>query len=271
MLEEGNTASTIAEIADVSEPLLGGTMGRGEPGLWINSAVGCALRAEPLSPGGAAEAVGRLRGFYEPHGIEPRIELAPFAAPSFTRALADEGFVIRNWETIFFREVGPGEQAPAAPAPLANGLRLGVLDPRDALTIDTAAELMTRCFAPPGHEPTEAERESVRRSMRLPRTTTVMARDASGVLVAAACMAVHGPVAPLFGAITHPDHRRRGLQQHLLAFRLGLAAQRGVQICTIGCRPGVATERNARRLGFQAAYTKVVLVRPGAGLTPMTM
>jgi hypothetical protein len=41
---------------------------------------------------------------------------------------------------------------------------------------------------------------------------------------------------------------------------------RGCILATISSRPGIPTERNALRLGFTMAYTKVILVRPGPGL-----
>ncbi len=78
---------------------------------------------------------------------------------------------------------------------------------------------------------------------------------------------VDGPkAAALFALAVLPAYRRRGVQQALIAARLRAAAEAGATVVTISALPGVATERNARRMGFQVAYTKVVLVRPGAGL-----
>ena len=65
-----------------------------------------------------------------------------------------------------------------------------------------------------------------------------------------------------------PAFRGRGIQQALIAVRLGRARERGCTIACIHSRPGIPTERNAARLGFALAYHKVVLVRPGPGLAP---
>ena len=54
----------------------------------------------------------------------------------------------------------------------------------------------------------------------------------------------------------------------LIAARLNHAGTRGVRVATIGSRPGAGTERNVRRMGFQTAYTKVMLARSGPGLVP---
>jgi GNAT superfamily N-acetyltransferase len=63
-----------------------------------------------------------------------------------------------------------------------------------------------------------------------------------------------------------PRFRRRGIQQALMAARLEHAASRGARFATIGARPGIPTNRNAMRMGFRLAYTKVVLVKPGPAL-----
>ena len=69
----------------------------------------------------------------------------------------------------------------------------------------------------------------------------------------------------LFGMSTDISHRRRGVQGAVIAARLNYAAANGATLATIGAMPGIATERNVRRLGFQLAYTKVHLVKPGRG------
>ena len=57
------------------------------------------------------------------------------------------------------------------------------------------------------------------------------------------------------------------VQAALIARRLEHARDQGCELVTIGSRPGIATERNAARLGFYVAYTKVIMAMPGEGLT----
>ena len=96
------------------------------------------------------------------------------------------------------------------------------------------------------------------------RTISVIAR-VGGRAAGAGSMEVSGPCAGIFGASVLPEFRRRGIQQALLAERLNIAAERGAVVACIGSKPGIGTERNVRRMGFQLAYTKVHLVRPGEG------
>ncbi len=75
-------------------------------------------------------------------------------------------------------------------------------------------------------------------------------------------------MACLFGATTLPPYQRRGIQSALIAHRLDAARRAGASLATIGSAPAHHTARNAMRHGFQLAYAKVILVRPGEGLVP---
>jgi len=52
----------------------------------------------------------------------------------------------------------------------------------------------------------------------------------------------------------------------LIARRIERVRELGTLFACIVSKPGIATERNAQRLGFQLAYTKIVAVMPGPGL-----
>lgn len=274
-LEEGQAAHALATMADEARPFFSGVMARGAPGLWSNNVIGAGLDG-PVSP----DAGRQIRDFYEPRGVEPRVELCPFAHETLRTALAAEGFTLALWEMVFFRPLDAAR--PVSPAvPLTAPVTLEALDRGDAETIRVAARLATACFAGPDHVFSEDDHELFRRNACSPSTVTVIARAAGGPgepggpgggrVVGVAGMAVHTPPGrPAFsghyGAAVDPAWRRQGVQQAMLAWRLNEAARRGCVIATIGSRPGVATERNVRRLGFEHAYTKVVLTRPGPGL-----
>jgi GNAT superfamily N-acetyltransferase len=85
---------------------------------------------------------------------------------------------------------------------------------------------------------------------------TCFLAELEGAPIAAAAMYVVNGVALLAGASTIPEARRRGAQQALLQHRLAFAADRGVQVAMIVTQPGSASQRNAERQGFRAAYTR---------------
>ena len=261
-LEEARQALGLAEIADESRPFGGGTAGRGVAGSWINNVVGAAMNG-PVD----AAALDNLIEWYASAGIEPRLEVAPFADPGLIALLEERRFVVRMFENVFYRELDVGSVVRAPQEPPVE-LSIGILNPADAAVVREAALVAISGFFPPGAEPRESDIEMSERALRHPRTVAVVAR-VGGRAVGAGSMEVSGGVCGLFGLSVLPEFRRRGIQQALIAARLNEAAKRGARLATIGSKPGVATERNVRRMGFALAYTKVVLVQPGPGRAPV--
>lgn len=260
--EETRQADGLAEIAsECVRPASGGTIARGDPGSWVNNAVGMGLGG-PVEP---AEIDG-LVDYFASKGIEPRIELCPFAGEAFVRGLGDRGFVPRMFENVFFREINAGEIVqPIAQPP--EGLVVEMVDITSETAIQEFAMVSMSGFVPRGYVPPPSELDTIFRSVRHPRTIAVVAR-LDGRVVGAGSAYVSGDIASLGGLSVLDGYRRRGVQQSLIAARLNLAAERGARLSTIGSKPGAGTERNVRRMGYQLGYTKVHVVRPGAGLTP---
>ena len=276
-LEEDRLRCSIGEIAEIAEPWLGGILAGGPSGTWINAAIGSGLDASADGDFDDAAAVDRLIEFYRARGVEPRIELAPQVRPSLLAALAGRGFVPRRFLNLFVcdLEARPANRTPPPPA----GIELSIVDPADEAAGRRWAEVSARNFAP-ARQVRDEEVELGLRIVRHPRCIAVQA-TASGQLVGGAAFeagpdhhdspltARHGRIAALFGAVVEPAWRRRGIQQALIEHRLRIAADHRLRFATISSHPGVATERTARRCGFELACTKVVLVRPEAGLVPV--
>jgi len=277
-LEELRLARGMSEVSDRFERIDSGVMAKGPGGSWVNCAVGLgfadpspasnpALTPSALTPASANACVDRLVDYYATDGIEPRIELSPYDDPALARALADRGFVVRVFENILARPLDPGESI-TTPCPAPPDLRLRAIAPTDAVAIREAATVIVAGFSPPGAAPRAEDIELWERCARHPRTTLIGAY-LDGRCVGAGSVEVSGEIAALFGLSIDADYRRRGIQQALIAHRLRMAASAGARVATIGARPRVPTERNVRRMGFQVAYTKVILVRPAPGLTPV--
>ena len=94
-----------------------------------------------------------------------------------------------------------------------------------------------------------------------------IAREGGEAVGAGGCESGEG-VTLLFGTSVKASHRRRGIQQVLMAARLERGRELGSWLAVINSRPGIPTERNAARLGFGMAYSRAVLVKPGPGLVP---
>src|SRR5690606_20242347 len=127
-----------------------------------------------------------------------------------------------------------------------------------------AAEVTLRGFYPDGEIP-QAMLDACVTTNLLPNTLTYLAWT-DGELAAAGSISIGDRVASLMGVSTELRFRRRGIQQALMVERLAAVRARGCVLATIGSHPDTPTERNAMRLGFAMAYTKVIVVRPAVGL-----
>lgn len=260
--EERRIAMGVGEVALEARPFAGGTAARGAPGNWTNGIYGAGMSSD-VDAGELRETIE----WYERAGVEPRIECCPFAHRSLVAGAAEEGFVVRSFEQVFFRALFDASTV-RAPAPAPAELRIEPVDPQDDAMVDAYAQTALAGFLPVGADIPADWLEVSRRVARHPRTTAIVAR-LDEEIVGAAAFEVLDTIGALFGAMVVERHRRRGIQQALLAWRLRRAAEHGARWATIGGRPGEATERNVRRMGFQVAYTKAILVRRGAGLAPV--
>jgi len=276
-LEEDRLRISIAEIADHAEPWAGGILAAGPAGTWLNAAIGAGVDPVPVGAASDHDEVDRLIALSERRGVEPRVEVAPQARASLLDAVAARGFVLRRFLHLFARDLMERPLGPPRPEP--DGISIAPISPEDEETTRAWATLSARNFAP-ARAPGEADIEIGRRIVRHPRCIALGAW-AEGELVGGAAFEIgpgpdeselaarHGRIAALFGAAVEPDFRRRGIQKSLIEHRLRLAAARGVRFATVSSHPDVATERTARRCGFELACTKAVLVRPGPGLAPV--
>jgi GNAT superfamily N-acetyltransferase len=265
-IEEARLAHVIAKVAAEHAPFAGGVMGYGGPGSWQNGAYGAGMTG-PVSD----EELERLCTFYRARGVEPRIELAPCADRTLVEGLAARGFVIQTFENVLFLPLdGSAPAAPPVPWPTDDAgrpLAFRRLDPRDDADVRRFAEVVAAGFRPPGAPPSASDLETTRRTLANAETETYFA-ELGDQIAGGGSLDVFPDVAALFGASTVPAFRRRGIQLALLAMRLARARERGCRLATIGSQPGVPTERNAMRLGFRVAYTKVILRKPEPGLAP---
>jgi GNAT superfamily N-acetyltransferase len=297
-LEEARLAHALAEIGTdvrfVGSPGVDGNNGvavRTEPGSWLNQTANLGMRG-PVDPG----EIEAIAGWYAERGIEPKIEHCPYAHHSVIRACAALGFVaspggptldnveggsIGAFEMVLYRDLvamrAEGERFGRdvvgdllALHPPPEGITIAPIDPWNDAMLREFIRVCFTGFLPPGGEPTPSDSESVVRSSRSPKVVSLAAWDDSDTprMVGVGACEISGPgeACAIFGATTLEPYRRRGIQQAMLAARLAMALERGAAIATIGSRPGMPTERNVRRMGFNVAYTKVILVKKGQGL-----
>jgi GNAT superfamily N-acetyltransferase len=261
---EAIQAEAVRDLAAESEPVAGGWMAANGPGSYLNKAAGMGFEAEP-SP----EDLERAERFFASRGIEPRIELTAFAPIGFLRRIAERGFVLQEFEHTLVLPV-TGELSgleQRLPAGRPRDVRIVPLDPTDAAQIRAFVETSASGFHPEG--------SPIPDTFLSTGIKAATASDHHGFLAyvgdqvaGAGGSSYRGGVLSLFGTSVLPAFRRRGIQQALIAARLGRALSLGASLASITSHPGIPTERNAARLGFQLAYVRAVMVKRGPGLVP---
>ena len=254
-LEETRLATSLPEVADSTLAFGpdegGGVACIGSKGSWANTAVGLGMWGTvPLA------TIDRLVNFYAGTEIEPRVEACPYAHLSLIASLADRGFVLRDYESIHAHETFH--------VPTLDGIRIERLPRDNPSLIDLFAQTVASGFAAP-KEPSAASIEITARCARHPRCESFAAFAGDQMVGAGSfesLMVGDRLMGALFSLSAHPAFRGKGIQSALIAARLEHASRLGCSLVTIGAQPGVSTQRNALRAGFQVMYTKAILVKP---------
>jgi GNAT superfamily N-acetyltransferase len=259
VLEEARLRLGMSEIAMENIPIADGVATRGESGTWINSATGIGMSG-PVT----TADIDRLIEFHRDWKAEPRIEVCPFADRSLVEALKSRGFNLQFFENTLFRDFSlPAPPPPPSPP----GLEIRTVDPTNPAQVREFATTACIGFGPVGMTPRDEAIALAERCATHPRSAAYTAY-LEGRAVCAGALEVSGNIAALFGLSVLHDFRGRGIQTAMITHRVMAARERGATVATIGAAPGIGTERNARRAGFQVAYTRVFMNLPGPGLEP---
>ncbi|HLJ25163.1 MAG TPA: hypothetical protein VKY85_00480 [Candidatus Angelobacter sp.] len=245
----------------------------------INQMIGFGLDGHEVE----ARHLDEVENFFSGHGVPSQIVLCPLAHPSLMKLLGERHYKITEFNNVLYRSLCSDDRFELD----TRGYELKKIDAQD---IDAAAEVQVKAFfgeatsgpatpptsdaAPPtvaggsadGQPDSGGAPESFldfgRASFHMHDSLAYCAivdgkivASTTGVLIRE-----HRLVA-LAGSATLPEYRRRGMQLAFLAQRLNDASAAGCDLAFIGSAPGSSTERNAARLGFRLAYTKVVMVR----------
>ena len=216
-------------------------LGRESP---LNEARGMGL-AGPVS----SEDLDVMERAFSGRGASIKVNVCPMADPSLLEGLAARGYRASGFEDVLYRELDEPTHFPGPP----EGIVL------DADETGLCGEIMARGFAAP-EEPGPEISEIFTMSRRIAGLSASLAR-VDGEPAGAASLLVRGDLAMLCGAATLPEFRNRGVQAALTHARLARASEVGCSIVTVGALPGSTSHRNAERLGFRVAYTKLAMVR----------
>ena len=239
---------TRPEMGAAEEEVCGGHMifaGLGSP---IGRATGVGLDREFT-----AADLDRMEEFYRAHQAPSQVDLCPMHAPAVFELFKERGYGIAELNNVLYRKLDPHEKFPPPPAECEIRRSL----PKES---ERAGEIVETAFFPDGAP--EAYRGLIAPFYKMERALAFVA-SVDGKLVACGTGLVipEHKVFALCGAGTVAEFRGRGLQTALLRARMTAALKAGCEYAVVVTQGGTTSQRNAERLGFRVAYSKVTVIK----------
>ncbi len=239
---------TRPEVGAAEEEISGGHMvfaGLGSP---IGRATGAGLD-QPLTK----EDVDRIEGFYKRCKAPSQVDLTPLHGPEVFEMFKERGYAIAELNNVLYRKLDPGEKFPPPP----KDCEIRRSHPEEA---DITGQIVETAFFPDGAP--EAFRGLIDPLYQMENALAfVAAMDDKPVACGTGLVISEHKVFALCGAGTLAEHRGRGLQTALLRARMDAAVKAGCEYAVVVTQGGTTSQRNAERLGFRVAYSKVTVIK----------
>ncbi len=201
------------------------------------------------------EDVQAVRAFYEARHMAAIVSVCPFAHPSLVEQLWAAGFVPYEFDNMLALDL----KRTGAPR---RELR-GTVEVRRVTSEAEArswAVVVSQGFGDTNVDVEEAM--AVNAPMRASASASMYLGLCDGEPAGGAALDVQDGLALLFAASTLPAARNRGVHSALMEARLTAAREAGADVAVVLTEPGSDSQRNLERVGFQVAYTSLVLRRP---------
>ena len=239
---------TRPEVGAAEEEVCGGHMsfcGLGSP---VGRAVGLGLDRAFI-----AADLDHVEAFYRSHKAPAQVDLCPMHEPAVFEMFKERGYAIAELNNVLYRKLDAEEKAPAPPAGCE--IRRAHLD-----EAEVTGAIVESAFFPDGAP--EAFRGLITPLYQMESALAFVA-SIEGKLVACGTGLVipEHKVFALCGAGTLAEYRGRGLQTALLRVRMVAAVEAGCEYAVVVTQGGTTSQRNAERLGFRVAYSKVTVIK----------
>lgn len=239
---------TRPDLGAAEEEICGGHMvfaGLGSP---IGRATGVGLdRAF------TAADLDRIEQFYRECKAPSQVDLCPLHGPEVFELFKDRGYSIAELNNVLCRKLDPAEQLPPNP----EGVTIRRSPPEEA---EITGAIVESAFFPDGAP--EPFRGLIAPLYQMEGALAFVAVvDNKPVACGTGLVIPQHNVFALCGAGTLAAFRGRGLQTALLRARMSAAAQAGCEYAVVVTQGGTTSQRNAERLGFRVAYSKVTVIK----------
>lgn len=242
------------EIGAAEEEICGGHMifaGLGSP---IGRATGTGLD-RPFT----AQDLDRIEHFYRGHQAPSQVDLTPLHPPEVFEMFKNRGYAIAELNNVLYRKLDPQEKFPAPP-----GSREISRSPAEEA--ETTGAIVENAFFPEGAP--EAFRGLITPLYQMENALAFVATiDGKPIACGTGLVIPEHKVFALCGAGTLTEFRGRGLQTALLRARMEAAVTAGCEYAVVVTQGGTTSQRNAERLGFRVAYSKVTVIKQMEGIS----
>jgi ribosomal protein S18 acetylase RimI-like enzyme len=239
---------TRPEIGAAVEEICGGHMvfaGLGSP---IGRATGAGLD-RPFT----AEDLDRVERFYRAHDAPSQVDLCPLHRPEVFEMFEERGYAIAELNNVLCRKLNSGEKFP----PPAAGCEVRRSPIEEA---HVTGAIVENAFFPDGAP--EVFRGLITPLYQMKQALALVACvDSKLVACGTGLIIPEHKVFALCGAGTLAGFRGRGLQTTLLRARMAAAIEAGCEYAVVVTQGGTTSQRNAERLGFRVAYSKVTVIK----------
>jgi len=239
---------TRPEVGAAEEEVCGGHMvfaGIGSP---IGRATGAGLD-RPLT----ADHLDRIERFYRGRRAPSQVDLCPLHGPEVFELFKDRAYSIAELNNVLYRKLDADEQF----SPYPEGVTIRRSPPEEA---EITGAIVESAFFPDGAP--EPFRGLIAPLYQMDGALAFVATIGDKPVACGTGLVIpQHKVFALCGAGTLSPFRGRGLQTALLRARMSAAAQAGCEYAVVVTQGGTTSQRNAERLGFQVAYSKVTVIK----------
>ncbi|HLZ41466.1 MAG TPA: GNAT family N-acetyltransferase [Candidatus Sulfotelmatobacter sp.] len=238
---------TRPELTAAEEEICGGHMvfaGLGSP---IGRATGVGLDRFLT-----VEDLDRIEQFYRNHKAPSQVDLTPLHDPAVFEVVKQRGYAIAELNNVLYRRLESKEEIP-----IAAGCNIRRSHSEEA---DVTGAIVESAFFPDGAP--EAFQGLIAPLYQMESALAFVATvDEKPVACGTGLVIAEHKVFALCGAGTLAAYRGRGLQTALLRARMAAAFEAGCEFAVVVTQGGSTSQRNAERLGFQVAYSKVTVIK----------
>jgi GNAT superfamily N-acetyltransferase len=193
-----------------------------------------------------------IEAFYESKKAIPRIDVCPLADRSIIDVFTQSNYDIEAFQNVL---IHPLDDSLAFFQPPKN------IDIRQATPEDASQWILTTAQGFEGVEEPSQETLDVLAPNFYSDAGYCLFAFLEGKPAGGGGMYIHEGIAELGGASTRHPYRRRGIQTTLLQARMKLAREMNCYLVMVLTDPGSNSQRNLERIGFQLAYTKLIMIK----------